>query len=160
IKRGIRNNIIPDSAEMIGTIRTFTPEQRSDIIARMKRVIESTAAATGATAEFTVSERGNPVTYNDPKLTERMLPTLESVVGNDKVRTLSLVTGAEDFSYYAQQVPSLFFFVGVTPTSQDPRAAPANHSDLFYADESGIPIGLRALTQVALNYLQAGAAAP
>ena len=157
IKSGIRHNIIPADAEMVGTIRTFTPEQRADIIERMKRVIESTAAATGAQAELFVDPDGNPVTYNDPGLTRKMLPTLQAVAGEGNVHEMPLITGAEDFSYYAREIPGLFFFVGVTPPDQDPLQAPSNHSDYFYVDERGIPVGMRALARLAVDYLQSRA---
>jgi amidohydrolase len=152
---GIRNNIIPDRAEMLGTVRTFDAQQRADIFAKMKRITENTAAANGATATFTVAENGNPVTYNDPALTTQMLPSLKKIAGENNVKEMALVTGAEDFAFYAQKVPSLFFMVGSTPADQDPLTAPSNHSDFFYVDERSIPIALRALTQVAVDYLSA-----
>lgn len=154
IKGGIRNNIIPDSVEMIGTIRTFDPEQRAQIIERMKRVVESTAEATGATATLTMDPGNNPVTLNDPDLMARVLPTLKRVAGEENVKALPLITGAEDFAFYAQKVPSVFFFVGVTPRDKNPVTAPSNHSDYFYVDESALPIGLRAMTEVAIDYLE------
>lgn len=159
IKSGVRNNIIPDRAEMIGTVRTFDPGQRTDIFAKMKRITESTAAANGAKATFTVAPDGNPVTYNDPKLTARMLPTLKRMVGDENVKEMSLVTGAEDFAFYAQKVPSLFFMVGSTPADQDASRAPSNHSDYFYVDERSIPIALRTMTQLAVDYLSSASAA-
>ncbi len=159
IKSGIRNNIIPDRAEMVGTIRTFDPGQRTGVIATMKRIVENVAAANGATATLTVQPNGNPVTYNDPALTMRMLPTLKKIVGEQNVKEMLLVTGAEDFAYYAQKAPSLFFMVGSTPADQDPAQAPSNHSDYFYVDEQSIPIALRAMTQVAVDYLSSASAA-
>jgi amidohydrolase len=159
IKAGIRNNIIPDRAEMVGTIRTFDAAQRADIIDKMRRITEHIAAANGATATLTVQAKGNPVMYNDPDLTAKMLPTLQRMVGEKNVKTMQLVTGAEDFAYYAREVPSLFFMVGSTPPDQDPLTAPSNHSDYFYVDERSIPIALHTMTQVALDYL-ASASAP
>ncbi|MGH8285317.1 MAG: amidohydrolase [Steroidobacteraceae bacterium] len=153
IKGGIRSNIIPDSVEMIGTIRTFDPEQRAQIIERMKRVVESTAEATGATATLTMDPGNNPVTLNDPELMARVLPTLKRVAGEENVKALPLITGAEDFAFYAQKVPSVFFFVGVTPRDKNPVTAPSNHSDYFYVDESALPIALLAMTEVAIDYL-------
>jgi amidohydrolase len=153
INSGIRNNIIPASAEMIGTIRTFDADQRADIIKRMDAVVKNVAAANGATATFSVNEGGNPVLFNNPELTEQMAPTLMRIVGNENMRLMSLVTGAEDFAHYAQKVPSLFFFVGSTPSSVALPDAPSNHSDYFFVDEKSIPIALRALTQVAVDYL-------
>jgi amidohydrolase len=97
----------------------------------------------------------NPVTMNDPKLTERMLPVLRKVPGAT-VKVMPLVTASEDFAYFANAVPSFFFFVGVTPPDQDPVTAPGNHSPLFYLDEKAIPLALRAFTAVAADYLAPG----
>ncbi|MEZ5515457.1 MAG: amidohydrolase [Steroidobacteraceae bacterium] len=156
IKGGIRNNIVPDEVEMIGTIRTFDIAQRQDIIERMQRIVEKTAAASGTTATFAIDPGGNPVVLNNNALTEAVVPSLRKAAAD--VRTVPLVTGAEDFAYYAQKVPSFFFFVGVTPADQNPVTAPSNHSPLFYIDEAGIPIASRALANVAYDYLLRGAA--
>ncbi|MFO7276175.1 MAG: amidohydrolase [Pseudomonadota bacterium] len=155
IKGGIRHNIIPDELEMIGTIRTFEPEQRAAIIQGMERIVRSTAEANGASATFHVDPSGNPVVVNDPDLTRRMLPTLQRVAGAENVKELALITGAEDFAFYAREVPGLFFFVGVTPRDQDPETAAPNHSPRFFIDESAIGLGLRAMTELTLDYLAA-----
>ena len=141
IKGGIRYNIIPDHVEMLGTLRTFTPEQRTAILGHMKRIIENTAAANGATAELTVEPGSDPVLYNDPALTKQILPTLQRVAGRIMSRRLTVITASEDYSFFAEKVPSVFFFVGITPADQDPLQAPSNHSDFFYLDERGIPGG-------------------
>jgi amidohydrolase len=154
IKGGIRSNIIPDSVEMIGTVRTFDPVLRKDVLARMERTAKSIASASGATATLTVAEDGNPTLVNDPALTERMLPSLERVVGEKNVREISLQTTAEDFSFYGRRAPALFFWVGVTPKGRDPATAAFNHSPLFYVDEPGMAVGMRALLAVAVDYLQ------
>ena len=96
---------------------------------------------------------GYPVTRNDPALTERMAPTLQRVAGAANVRVGALTGTAEDFSYFQQKVPGLFFFLGVTPRDQDHTKAPANHSPLFFADESALPVGVRLMTNLALDYL-------
>jgi len=153
IKGGIRYNIIPDHVEMLGTLRTFTPQQRTAIIGYMKRIIENTAAANGATAELTIEPGSSPVLYNDPALTQKILPTLKRVVGPEHLLQTPVITASEDFSYFAQKVPSVFFFVGITAPDQDPLQAPSNHSDYFYLDERGIPVGMHAMTQVVLDYL-------
>jgi amidohydrolase len=153
IKGGVRNNIIPDTVEMIGTIRTFEAKQLQQIDAAMKRLVENTAAANGATATWELDPYSNPVTFNDPKLTARVLPSLQKVAGAANVKEIPLITGAEDFAYYAQKVPSVFFMVGVTPRGTNVLIAPSNHSPLFYLDETGIPLATRALTQVAVDYL-------
>lgn len=155
IKGGIRENIIPDQVEMIGTIRTFQPEHRVQIFDRLKRTAESIAASQGATATVDIQE-GYPVTVNEQRLTERMLPTLRRVAGEANVVRIPLTTGAEDFSYYAQEVPGLFVFVGVTDPAIDPRKAPTNHSPLFLVDEAALPLALDALVSLAVDYLQGG----
>jgi amidohydrolase len=153
IKGGIRYNIIPDHVEMLGTLRTFTAEQRSAILGHMKRIIENTAAANGATAELTVEPGSAPVLYNDPELTKQILPALQRVAGAEHVKETNVITASEDYSFFAQKIPSVFFFVGITPPDQDPLLAPSNHSDFFYLDERGIPVAMHAMTQVVLDYL-------
>jgi len=154
IKGGVRNNIIPDSVEMIGTIRTFEDAQYQQITLAMRRMVENVAEANGTTAVFTLDEYRNPVTFNDPALTARMLPSLRKAAGDANVREIPLITGAEDFAYFAKAVPGLFFMVGVTPVGTDPVAAPSNHSPLFYLDEAALPIATRAMTQLAVDYLK------
>lgn len=160
IKGGVRHNIIPDQVQTIGTIRTFDEGMRQDVFARLKNVSEHVAAAHGATVEARIplDAEGNPVTANDPALTARMHPSLEKVAGAANVIEMPLVMGAEDFSYYAREVPGLFFFVGATPKGQDASKAPSNHSPEFFLDESSLGLGTRAMLQVALDYLHGGAA--
>ncbi|MGI8561909.1 MAG: amidohydrolase [Luteimonas sp.] len=154
IKGGIRYNIIPDSVELVGTIRTFDEGMRQAVFADLKNVAEKVAAAHGATAVAQVPDtKGNPVTVNDPALTARMVPSLERVAGADNVVAMDLTMGAEDFSFFAREVPGFFFFVGATPKGQDPATAPSNHSPEFFLDESALDLGLRAMLQVALDYL-------
>ncbi|WP_101927206.1 MULTISPECIES: M20 family metallopeptidase [Luteimonas] len=158
IKGGIRYNIIPDRVELVGTIRTFDETVRSDIFADLKNVAEHVAAAHGATVEAKVPDTtGNPVTVNDPALTARMLPSLQAVAGADQVVETPLNMGAEDFAYYAKEVPAMFFFVGATAAGKDPSTAPSNHSPQFDLDESALDLGMRALLQVSLDYLDADA---
>ena len=156
IKGGIRYNIIPDEVEMVGTIRTFDEGMRQQIFADLRNVAEHTAAAHGAKAQTEIFEaEGNPATVNDPALTARMLPSLQAVVGEANVYEPPLQMGAEDFSLYAQQVPGMFFFVGATSEGIDPATAPANHSPKFLLDEKALDVGLRALLQVSLDFLNA-----
>jgi amidohydrolase len=157
IKGGIRYNIIPDHVEMLGTLRTFTPGQRASILDYMKRIIENTAAANGATAQLTVEPDSDPVLFNDPDLMKQVLPTLQRVAGAEHVKETSLITASEDYSFFAEKIPSVYFFVGITPSDQDPLQAPSNHSDFFYLDERGIPVAMHAMTQVVLDYLDAKA---
>ena len=154
IKGGIRYNIIPDSVEMVGTIRTFDAGMRENIFADLRNVSEHVAAAHGATVEAKVPDSdGNPVTINDPALTARMLPSLQAVVGKDNVYEPPLQMGAEDFSLYAQQAPAMFFFVGSTAKGTDMSTVANNHSPQFLLDESSLDVGFRALMQLALDYL-------
>lgn len=160
IHGGIRYNIIPDEVELIGTIRTFDEGVRTRIFEDLKNVATHTAAAHGATVDAQVPDQlGNPVTYNNPELTRRMRPSLVAVAGADKVIEPPLQMGAEDFSFYAKEVPSMFVFVGATSTGIDPVTAPSNHSPKFLLDESALDLGLRAMLQVSLDYLH-GASAP
>ena len=154
IKGGIRNNIIPDKVEMIGTFRTFDPAVRQQIIDGITRTSKDIAAASGASAEVEIGTDNYPVTVNDVKLTKRMLPSLERAAGPGNVLEIPFVTGAEDFSFFGQRVPSLFFFVGITPVGQDASKAPSNHSPKFFIDESGLELGLRAMLGVTVDFLQ------
>jgi amidohydrolase len=154
IRGGIRYNIIPDQVELVGTIRTFDEDMRQAVFADLRNVAEHVAAAHGATAVAEVPDtKGNPVTVNDPQLTARMVPSLERVAGANQVVAMDLTMGAEDFSFYAREVPGFFFFVGATPRGQDPLKAPSNHSPEFMLDESALDLGFRAMLQVALDYL-------
>ncbi len=152
ITGGVRNNIIPDSVVMIGTIRTFDPAVQRDIHERVRRTAEAIAQSAGATAQVTI-DPGYPVTYNDPALTERMLPTLRRVAGAGAVGVNTPQTTAEDFSRYEQRVPGLFFFLGITPPGTDPRTVAPNHSPRFSVDEAALPVGVRALAHLAIDYL-------
>jgi len=156
IHGGIRYNIIPDEVKLIGTIRTFDEGIRQKVFADLKNVATHVAAAHGATVEANVPDtEGNPVTYNDPALTARMLPSLKAVVGDANVIEPPLQMGAEDFSYYAKEVPGLFFFVGATSEGIDPATAPGNHSPEFKLDEKALDVGLRTMLQATLDFLEA-----
>ena len=154
IKGGVRENIIPDTVEMRGTIRTFNEAMRDDIHVRVKDTAESIAKASRAGCEVCI-RKNYAVTINDAELTEKMVPTLERVAGAAHVVVVPKVTGSEDFSFFQQVVPGLFYFVGVTPLSQDAATAPSNHSPLFSIDETGLGLGLRSLAQVAVDFLEA-----
>ena len=147
---GVRNNIIPETARLVGTIRTFDPLMQEDVHVRVKKIAESIATASGAKAEVII-RKGPPVTANDAALTAKMLPTLERVAPG-KVKVSELITGAEDFTFFQKQAPGLFFFLGITPPEQAGKA-PANHSPLFFVDEKALPTGVRALANLAVDYL-------
>ena len=149
---GNRSNIVPESVELLGTVRTFSEATRKDVRRRLQDIVTMTAEAAGAKGEI-VYDIGYPVTTNDAALTERMAGTLRRVAGDENVRIAPLTGTAEDFSFFQQKVPGLFFFLGVTPKGVDPKTAPQNHSPLFFADESALPVGVRALTNLALDYM-------
>jgi len=153
IHGGNRGNIIPDSVVLQGTVRSFDEAMRKDIQERIRRTAEQIAKSAGATASVEFSSPNYPVTVNDPALTEKMLPTLRRVVGDGRLRLSGLQTPSEDFSYYQQKIPGLFFYLGIVPKGQDPSAAPRNHSPSFFADEAALPIGVRALANLALDWL-------
>jgi amidohydrolase len=153
IQGGNRGNIIPDSVIMEGTVRTFDEEMRADIKERIRRTAEQIAQSAGATATVSFGSGNNPVTYNDPALTERMIPTLKRVAGDSNVVTSQLSTPAEDFALYQKQIPGMFFFLGITPRDKDPMTVPLKHSHNFFADEAALPVGVRLMTNVALDYL-------
>ena len=154
IHGGVRNNIIPDEVEMLGTIRSLDSRMRDDIHERIKRTAEDIASSAGAKADVTI-ENGYPITYNDPDLTEKMAPTLKRMTSD--VIVVNPTLGAEDFSFYQQKVPGLFFWLGTRPKNQTAEQAASNHSPLFYIDESGLGLGIRAMAHVAVDYLRNGA---
>lgn len=149
INGGVRSNIIPDYVDMIGTLRTFDADTREQIHQRVERTATQIAASAGASVDVSIS-LGYPVTYNDPQLTRDMSATLQRVVGERLVEA-SLITGAEDFSYLANEVPGMFFFLGIG--ADDPALVHPNHSPYFYADERALPVGVTAMTALALDFL-------
>jgi amidohydrolase len=158
IHGGIRS-IIPDEVELVGTVRTLDPKMREDLHARIESTATKIAESAGATAEVTF-DGGYPVTYNDPELTAWLLPTLRRVAGDDRVHERPPTMGAEDFSFYQQQIPGVYFFLGIVPADQDPATAASNHSPKFFADEGALPLGVRALAHAALDFVQSRPATP
>jgi amidohydrolase len=157
IKGGIRFNIIPESVEMIGTLRTFDRQVREDVIGRMQHTATHIAAASGASAKLAFREEISiPPVVNHPQLTSRAVRTLERLVGSDSIREISLQTTAEDFAFYGQSVPAFFFWMGITPHDQDPNEAAFNHSPKFFVDETGLPTGVKAMLALALDTLNGG----
>jgi len=155
IHGGNRSNIIPESVEMIGTIRVFSENDEQLIYKRLKLISENVASAADATADVQVPYSSHyPVTFNNEALTAQMLPTLERIAGKDNVKLIKAITGAEDFSMYAQKVPGLYFFIGGMKPGQDPSTAPPHHTADFYIDESGFITGLNALTNLVFDYME------
>jgi amidohydrolase len=159
IRGGVRNNIVPDSVELIGTVRAFDEATRDSLHARLQRTAEGIARGAGAVAVVTTT-RGYPVTINDPALTERMVPTLRRTLGAANVIPAQQTTTAEDFSLFQRKVPGMFFFLGVTPPGADPRSVAPNHSPRFFADEAALVPGMRALANLAVDYLFGAAGKP
>lgn len=154
IHGGVRSNIIPEKVEMLGTVRSFTKEDEAMFIDRIKTIATKTAEAAGATAEVKIPYSARyPVTFNDVALTEKMLPTLQFTAGADNVKLKPPVTGAEDFSFYQEKVPGLFFFLGAMPKGQDPLKAPSHHTPDFFIDESSFSLGIKALCNLTLDYM-------
>lgn len=153
IRSGVRNNIIPEEAEMIGTIRTFDTEMQEIIHDKIRHVATTIAESMGATAEVDI-QRGVPVTYNDPVLTEQMVPTLQQVAGPENVILSDAITGAEDFSFFQKEVPGFYFFVGGMPEGMDPADAAPHHTPDFYIEESGMKLGVRSLAALTVDYMR------
>ena len=154
IRGGVRDNIIPDSVEMRGTIRTFDEGMRDEIHERVTTLAESVARGSRASCQVCIDKK-YPVTVNDPALTAAMVPTMLRVAGPEGVELVDKVTGAEDFSFFQRLIPGLFFFVGVTSPETPLASAYSNHSPKFHADERGLLLGLRALAHMTCDYLEA-----
>ena len=156
IRGGVRENIIPDCVEMRGTIRSFDEGMRDAIHQRVTELAEGISAGSRATCKVCIT-KNYPVTYNDPVLTEQMVPTLTRVAHSGPrpvgLQVVPQATGAEDFSFFQRLIPGLFFFVGVTPPDIDPTKAYSNHSPKFVVDERGLEVGVRALANLAVDYL-------
>jgi len=152
IKGGVRDNIIPDAVEMLGTVRTFNEDMRADMHERIRNTVEHIAKSAGASAQVHF-DNPYPVTVNDIPLTERMVPTLERVAGKDKVYVGQKITGCEDFSCYQHRVPGFFYFIGITPRGVDRKQSAPNHSPRFFVDESALLLGVRSLSYLTLEFM-------
>lgn len=155
IHGGVRGNIIPDSVVLVGTIRTFESDMQEQVHERVRRTARDIASASGAEADVSISI-GYPVTYNDPDLVDRMLPAMRWAAGTEQVRQVPPWTGAEDFSYFAQEAPGIFLFLGGRPSNVPAGEAPANHSPYFFVDEGALKVGVRTLAALALDFLERG----
>jgi amidohydrolase len=151
---GTQNNIIPARVEMTGTLRTFTPAAREDVATRIRRTAEAIARGAGGSATVSFSDNATPVVFNDPALTAQMVPVLERVAGRGRLREISPLTVGEDFAFYQEKVPGLFFFLGTNAPGADPAKAAPNHSPHFTVDDSALVFGVRALASLAVSYLE------
>ena len=150
ITSGVRFNIIPESAELIGTIRTLDADMKATILRRMNEMVPAIAKAYGGDATLEI-QNNTAITYNDPALTNQMLPTLQNIAGKDKVELVKATTGGEDFSFFQEVVPGFYFFLGgQTPGATE--SAP-HHTPDFFIDESGMLLGVKVMSQLAIDYL-------
>ena len=154
INGGNRSNIIPEQVEMLGTIRALNVDDEKMLIERVRQVAIKTAESAGATAEVLIPYSSSyPITFNDLALTEKMLPSLQQSAGKENVQLKPPHTGAEDFSFYQQKVPGLFFNLGGMPKGGNPKTTPSHHTPDFFIDESGLKLGVQALANLALDYM-------
>lgn len=159
IHGGVRSNIIPEQVEMWGTVRALSVEDEKLLISRIRQIATKTAEAHGATVDVEIPYSSHyPVTYNDPKLTARMIPSLERAAGKEHVHVIAPHTGAEDFSFFQEKVPGFFFFIGGCPPDVDPTKAPSHHTPDFMIDERGMLTGVKAMLNLTLDYLDGSAA--
>ncbi len=151
INSGVRSNIIPETAEMTGTIRTLDSKMQKEVHERIKHTVKTIAASSGATADVTIDTK-TLVTFNDPNLVKKTLPALIKAAGADNVSESTWVTGAEDFSFFGEKAPSFFFNLGALPKGTDPSKAGPHHTPDFYLDESGFIVGVKAFCQLVFDH--------
>jgi len=154
IEGGVRSNIIPEEAKLVGTIRTLDAEMRETLFKRFRTVVQNTAESNGAEATLTI-DKGYPVTFNDPELTALMGSTFTDVIGAQNVDpNMNAITGAEDFSFFQQEIPGLFFFLGGMPKGQDPATAAPHHTPDFYVDDAGMLTGIKLMSRLVVDYAE------
>ncbi len=153
IHSGIRFNIIPENLEMIGTIRTLDRDMKKLIRKRMQEMVPAIAKAYRAEASIEIQD-GADITFNNEALTKKMIPTLERVAGSQNVYEIDAITGAEDFSYFQNEVPGFFFFLGGTPLNMEESEAPSHHTPSFIVDDAGMQLGVKALSNLAVDFLK------
>ncbi len=154
IHGGLRSNIIPESVEMVGTIRALDTDMRDQIHRRVREIAKGVAQSMGATVKVQIPYSASyPITYNNPELASEMLPVLKAVAGNDNVKELKPVTGAEDFSYIAQEVPAFYISLGGKPRDKAASEVSAHHTPGFFIDESGFDNGVKVMAAMAWQYM-------
>ena len=152
INAGIRSNIIPERAKLVGTIRTLDYDMQKFINDRMKEMVSAIGKVHRAEATIEIS-KGLPITYNHIELTAKMLPTLQRIAGSENVVKISAITGAEDFSFYQQKIPGMYFFLGGKSLDVKTEDASGHHTPDFVIDESGFVLGVKSMTALTLDYL-------
>jgi amidohydrolase len=153
INAGVRSNVIPEELTMTGTIRSLDAKVQDMMHSRLKQVVNSIAESAGASADINITNQ-TLITYNDPLLTEKMVPTLEATAGKDNVYITPAVTGAEDFSYYQEKIPGLYFFLGGAPKGKPISETAPHHTPDFYIDESGFVLGMKVLSNLTVDYME------
>jgi len=153
IQGGVRGNIIPDEVEMLGTIRTFDRGVRKELLERIRRTATHIAESAGATAEVEITSYA-PVTYNDPELMRSSLPALRWAARDKRVEERPLITGAEDFAHYQERIPGVYFILGVNREGVSSSDAASNHSPHFFVNEDALMVGVRALSRLAIDFLE------
>lgn len=148
---GVRFNIIPEEAMLEGTLRTLDSKMLQEVQERMRWTAAKIAEASNATAEVNFIEK-TLVTYNNPQLVEKMIPSLQAAAGKNKVRPMEWVTGAEDFSYFGTKAPAFFFYFGGMPAGNDPKLAPPHHTPDFMIDDSQLYVGVKTFCQLVFDY--------
>ena len=148
---GVRQNIIPEDAELLGTIRTLDSEMQKDVHEKMHKVVNAAADSWGAKIELTIDTK-TLVTYNNPELVEEMIPSLQKAAGKNNVQPGRWTTGAEDFSYFGEKAPAFFFNLGGMPKGQDPNKAAPHHTPDFYIDDSMLDVGVKAFCNMVIDY--------
>ena len=149
---GLRHNIVPETAELGGTLRTYDEAMRKDIHERIKRTVEHIAASSGVVADVNVKSQ-YPVTFSDGDLAEKIRPALERAGGTENVSLGKKLTAADDFSFFGHHVPTTYFVVGCAPPGTDPANGSPNHSPRFFLDERCLLLGARALAGATLDML-------
>ena len=152
IHGGVRSNIIPESLYMLGTIRTLDAQMRKTVLKCLEEIVHSISKANNAKAKITYMV-SYPITYNDTDLYNKMLPTLKRVNGEENVNFMDAITGAEDFSFFQEKVPGMYFFIGGAKKGTDPNLAAPHHTPDFYVDDSAMVTGLKSMTSLTLDYL-------
>ena len=155
IHGGVRSNIIPEKLYMLGTIRTLDNSMRATVLKRLDEIVQNVAAANNVKADVTFMN-SYPVTYNDPELYEKMLPTLKRVCGADNVNYMDAITGAEDFSFFQKEVPGVYFFIGGSSEGMDLDMVAPHHTPDFYVDDSAIETGVVSMTSLTMDYFTKG----
>ena len=155
IHGGVRSNIIPEKLYMLGTVRTLDNSMRATVLKRLDKIVQNVAAANNVIADVTFMN-SYPVTYNDPELYEKMLPTLKRVCGADNVNYMDAITGAEDFSFFQKEVPGVYFFIGGSSEGMDLDKVAPHHTPDFYVDDSALETGVISMTSLTIDYFTKG----